>query len=365
MLTQLQSLRAWAALSVMAFHLGASLAAPKYFGIPWAGAVTQFGYAGMFLFFVLSGFIIHQVHARDFGRPDRAWRYVAKRVFRIYPLYLVLFSLLLIVMKWTGLGEGGIPTGWLALTKALLLLPQDPAVAGGTGAPVIIVAWSLQYEMVFYSVMLLFILDIRLGWLALAALVAAFFVFPRIGAPGLFPAFLEAKYFQFFAIGVGTSMLAQAKTSPLHARVLWRGAQISFVGLWLLSAALSLATEGALVLIDNPGMQIALALLVAALIFGATEYERQGGQRAGGVARRLGDWSYAIYLLHFPVISLANKLAVTAELQAGVAALVVVTGSLALTLAGAALLHNLVERPAMAYARSLVNAPASDVSSAG
>jgi peptidoglycan/LPS O-acetylase OafA/YrhL len=246
----------------------------------------------------------------------------------------------------------------LALTKALLLLPQDPAVAGGTGAPVIIVAWSLQYEMVFYSVMLLLILDIRLGWAALAALVAAYFGFPWTGAPGLFPAFMEGKYFLFFAIGVGTSMLARAQVSPLHARVLWRGAQISFMGLWVLSATLWFKTEGALVLINNPAMQTALALLAAVVIFGATQYERQGGPRAGAVARRLGDWSYAIYLLHFPVISLVNKLAVAAGLQSGGAVLAVVTGSLALTLAGAALLHMLVERPAMAYARHLVNSRA-------
>jgi peptidoglycan/LPS O-acetylase OafA/YrhL len=352
-------------MSVMAFHLGGSLAAPKYFGVSWAGAVMQFGYAGMFVFFVLSGFIIHQVHAGDFGRPDRAGRYIIKRVFRIYPLYLILFVLLMVVMKTTGIGEGGVTTDGLALTKALLLLPQDPAVVGGTGAPVIVVAWSLQYEMVFYSVMLLFILDIRLGWAALAALVAGYFVFPRIGATGLFPAFMEGKYFIFFAIGVGTSMLARSEIFPRHARMLWRGAQISFVGLWVLSAALSLTTGGALVLIDNLAMQVALALLGAVLIFGATEYERQGGPRASAVARRLGDWSYAIYLLHFPVISLMNKLAVALRLQDSGAVLAVVTGSVAFTLAGAALLHKTIERPAMSGARRLVGARAGDQPSAG
>lgn len=176
---------------------------------------------------------------------------------------------------------------------------------------------------------------------------------------------MEGKYFLFFAIGVGTSILARAETSRLRARVLWRGAQISFVCLWVLSAALSLTTGGALVLIENPAMQTALALLAAVLIFGATECERQGGPRAGAVACRLGDWSYAIYLLHFPVISLVNKLAVAIGLQAGGAVLAVVTGSLALTLAGAALLHKLVEHPAMACARRLVSGRAGDVPGAG
>lgn len=363
MLTQLQSLRAWAALSVMAFHIGASLASPKYFGFPWASAATHFGYAGMFMFFVLSGFIIHQVHAQDFGRPDRALPYIAKRVFRIYPLYLFMFALLVTVMKTTGIGESGVPTDWLSFTKAILLLPQDSAVTGGTGAPVIIVAWSLQYEMVFYSTVLLFILDIRLGSAACVILIAAYFGFLWYGVPSLFPAFMEGKYLMFFAIGVGTSMLTRVQASPLLVRVFWRGAQILFSGLWVLSTALWFTTDGAFVLIDNLAMQIALALLSAILIFGASKYERQGGPQAGSVACMLGDWSYAIYLLHFPVISLVNKLAVAAGLQTGFAALtVVVGGSLALTVAGAALLHSLVERPAMSFARRLLSSRAGDVS---
>ncbi|KFE33430.1 acyltransferase family protein [Thioclava atlantica] len=361
MLTQLQSLRAWAALGVMAFHLGASLAAPKYFGFSSVDCITRFGYTGMFLFFVLSGFIIHQIHSQDFGRPNRAWPYLAKRFFRIYPLYLVLFTLIAIIAKLIGIGDGGLPSGWLPLLKALLLLPQDPSIVGGTGAPLIIVAWSLQYELVFYGVILLFILDRRLGWVVVTALVAAHFLFPRVGAPRLFPAFMEGKYFLFFAIGVSASLVAQTELSLRTARSLWRGAQALFVVLWALSVALMFATGGKLAIIAIPAGQIMLALLSAVLILGATEYERQGGPRAGALTRRLGDWSYGIYLLHFPVISVMSKLTTAADLQGGVGILAVTVGSLVATLTGAALLHRLIELPGMAIARRSAKFPANQL----
>ena len=43
-----------------------------------------------------------------------------------------------------------VPHDFGRVIQSLLLLPQNKEVVGGTGSPVLVVAWSLQYEIIFY-----------------------------------------------------------------------------------------------------------------------------------------------------------------------------------------------------------------------
>ena len=47
--------------------------------------VRWFGFAGVDLFFALSGFIITWAHLRDLGRPGKLPPYLFRRAWRIYP----------------------------------------------------------------------------------------------------------------------------------------------------------------------------------------------------------------------------------------------------------------------------------------
>src|SRR5882762_1925446 len=150
MYKSIQACRGLAALQVVLFHLGGILAAPKYFGLPGFGRAFIFGDSGVEFFFVLSGFIITWVHRRDFGKPAALPAYISKRLIRIYPTYWTIF-LSVFLLAWTSPAlRSGLPATPGLLLRSLLLVPQDPTVAGGTGAPVLIVAWTLQYEMIFY-----------------------------------------------------------------------------------------------------------------------------------------------------------------------------------------------------------------------
>ena len=150
----IQFCRAIAALLVVFFHSAGNLAKEKYFGVlaePIERIFWFGGEAGVAFFFVLSGFIIHQVHRKEFNQPNRLIPYIKKRIVRVYPTYFIIFIGVFIIAKLTPSIRNTIPTDPILLIKSLLLLPQDSKVVGGTGAPVLVVAWSLQYEILFYA----------------------------------------------------------------------------------------------------------------------------------------------------------------------------------------------------------------------
>src|SRR5215475_260540 len=84
----LEFARGMAALLVVISH-GSLAGVPERF---WPITVP-IGSAAVAFFFVLSGFIIFYVHARDIGRPDRAANYAWRRVVRIFPTYWLVFAI--------------------------------------------------------------------------------------------------------------------------------------------------------------------------------------------------------------------------------------------------------------------------------
>jgi peptidoglycan/LPS O-acetylase OafA/YrhL len=76
----LDGLRGMAILAVMAFHFGLG-------AIPYAGGLFSAGWAGVDLFFVLSGFLITGILSDARGLPSFFTSFYARRALRIFPLY--------------------------------------------------------------------------------------------------------------------------------------------------------------------------------------------------------------------------------------------------------------------------------------
>lgn len=304
-LCSLQAGRAVAALMVLGFHLG--LAVQSYFGS--APLLLPFGHAGVEFFFVLSGFIVAAAHYGDIGRPARLGRFLWKRFVRIYPVYWLVF-----LAAYAG-AYAIVKLPPDALLKALLLWPSDTA-------PVISVAWSLQWEIVFY---LLF---------------AAAIVHPALAALGLLTVLLALPasplYLSLFFGGVVAALVHRHAANLPGRPLVWLGGLL-FAG--------ACAADGL------GGVKPTLWLGVGAslLVLGLALAERQG--RAYGsqaLWQTLGDASYSIYLTHYPFISVGCKLAMALGLRgeqwaAPIYALLLV-GAL---LVGVAL-HRWVERPLIA-----------------
>ena len=104
------------------------------------------GYSAADLFFVISGFIMAYI---TFTRPFDPRSWAISRFIRIYPMY-VLFSLL-VMMLWLydprmtmGTGE----QSWPRVLTSLVGLPQ-------AGLPLLFVGWTVEHEIVFYTVVFL------------------------------------------------------------------------------------------------------------------------------------------------------------------------------------------------------------------
>ncbi|MES3024862.1 MAG: acyltransferase [Pseudomonadota bacterium] len=119
--------------------LGAG-AAPAF-----ADAVHTIGNSGVDLFFVLSGYLIYGSLMR---RPQPYLRFLARRVERIYPVFLLVFALYLALSLLLP-AQSKIPQApleaTLYLVQNLLLLPGLFPIE-----PMIAVAWSLSYEVLYY-----------------------------------------------------------------------------------------------------------------------------------------------------------------------------------------------------------------------
>lgn len=86
-LDSLQVLRAIAALLVVMYH--SNVFSDLILKREYLMGIFRFGYSGVDLFFVLSGFIIYYAHKNDFGNFSKLRPYLIKRFTRIYRILLV------------------------------------------------------------------------------------------------------------------------------------------------------------------------------------------------------------------------------------------------------------------------------------
>ena len=139
-------------------------------------ALVGSGYVGVSLFFVLSGFVLTYTY-HDSLRDGTATRgaFVAARVARIYPVYLLSLLVALPPLFWLVASKGvRMQYGWLAGITGMyagLLQAWDPRRACVLNCP----AWSLSDEAFFYLAFLL-VLPVVARWglrrLATAAVAA-------------------------------------------------------------------------------------------------------------------------------------------------------------------------------------------------
>lgn len=278
----IEALRGLAAVSVIFYHVSRHV--NHAFASPDLVAAFQSGHAGVDLFFVISGFIIMFVHGRDVGQPQRLGHYVSRRVTRVMPLYWVALAVTVAMALAAGRGLPDLAT---FLQSALLLPLHDPILG---------IAWTLQYEAVFYAMFAVLILHrlsgmlLLAGWFCWVAMVAA-----QTGGVDGSP--LEGDYILQFGLGMGAAALARRAALPAP-RLLAAGGALAFV------AAMLLENAGLLNGYATPA-RLAYGLSAAVLVLGLAGMERRGALGVPGWLRQLGGASYSIYLFQYVFISVA------------------------------------------------------------
>lgn len=137
-----QVLRATAALMVVVYH---GLHNQKI--VYDCDAVGRPLASGVDVFFVVSGFVMVYVTSQRAVTP---WAFLRDRMIRIYPVYW-LVTLLLVLLTLTGFKPVGVHAWDVEdLVSSLALWPSMRA--DGQPTPIVSVAWTLIYEMLFYFV---------------------------------------------------------------------------------------------------------------------------------------------------------------------------------------------------------------------
>ncbi|MDD5460853.1 MAG: acyltransferase [Methylococcales bacterium] len=345
MYKSLQAGRAIAAMLVVLFHLGGNIAKEKYFGIQAFSIPFSFGSAGVEFFFVLSGFIIFTAHRNDIFQPHKLASYIRKRLTRIYPTYWIIFlSVFFLAIASTAL-RNTVPHDLFLILKSLFLIPQDKDIAGGTGAPVLIVAWTLQYEMLFYFYFAFLILS---RWLSIfMGLTLLYLYINYAGVPSLsFPlSFLLQDYLLLFAMGMFVSAVCTTRKIAADRPFFY----VVIGSMLFLLIALDNVTDVNLL---KEWRIILYGFASSLIIFGLVQAEKKG-QIIGGhkLMQVLGDSSYALYLIHFPLISILCKLSISIQLNklGIIGALISYITIFGMCLLSSVVFHLRIEKPVIAY----------------
>jgi exopolysaccharide production protein ExoZ len=297
--------------------------------------LTTFGAAGVDIFFVISGFIMLYVSFPPDRSPILAREFLERRVTRIYPLYWVFCSLVVLLTMFGLLKSVAVTPS--TLVASIVIFPMPDRLIG--------VSWTLSYEIYFY---LIFSLSLNLrSQLASTALCTGIITFALVTAnlaPGTLLDFFRQPIALEFCFGLLVALAYMRWRSGIRISM-----KLSLVGFMALAFSpliiFHLSTNGLV------GFSRLLAWgMPSTLIVLCFLYIGKPRNTIENVAAFPGDASYSIYISHFLVMICYAKLLKSTGLadiwQAPVVPLVVL-----LCIAVGAATFLFVERPLIKLTR--------------
>jgi peptidoglycan/LPS O-acetylase OafA/YrhL len=329
-LTAIQALRGVASVSVICYH--ASRHVDQTYGTPLLRRVFLSSHAGVDLFFAISGFIILFVHANDIGRPARLGHYAERRFTRVLPLYWVALALTVLMAV---AAHNHLDPLWLAWNTTLLPTAH---------APFMMIAWTLQYEIVFYAVFATLILNRRAGLAVIACWVAVVVAAPIIGIA--LPSGLTGFYMAEFLLGMGAAIVVRGNLARSPVALAACGAGL-FIGLMVAESAGLLSGHAWY----SPLVYGGPAAMTVAGVAAAEQRDRLA-LPVWLVA--LGEASYSLYLFQIIFIAIGWQVWSHAGLARFLPADACFLLLVAVAVAGGVLMSRIVERPLLRLSRSIV-----------
>ena len=299
-INSIQFLRGFAALAVVVHHTGGYV--KRYFE-PTLLFEDKFsiGFAGVDLFFVISGFIIHFTSKNYLNNPSKLKEYLKKRLIRVYPIYWIITTILFI-SSWLiveildkNIFSIGYPNTLIAYIQTYLLLPLHFAINP--------VTWTLSYEIFFYLCFAILIISERL-WIIPALILAVSFYNIFINIPEIVE--VKLNYFNFIFSGYNFEFMFGFLIYPLYEKI--KLSNIISVILLIISISIIALFGYDIGDYDSYKRVLTFGLPSGLILLSLLNLENNNAISFPKITLTLGDASYALYLIHFPMMLLMNKI---------------------------------------------------------
>jgi len=316
--------------------------------------LTDGGIYAIFLFFVMSGFLLFWPFAQAaWGdrSPVSVRNYALNRAWRVMPAYYVCLAVVLVVQY-----HGGSIRDWVAFSTFTENFSSK--TFGQIDTPM----WSIATEMQFYVALPLIAWglarvsrgSLRTGAIVLAALAVASFIARQLIRYGLpysnslhYLDYTVLEFFCYFALGMG---LAMWRLSIRQRRPKWLDGRLGHSTTWIVGGVLLWMFACYHYSWELPGA------LASVLIVGAVVLPLRHGRAIAPFRWRplalLGVISYSIYLWHWPIlIGISNRSLTSPQLVVGRGMTQLFVLGLPLSAAVAALSYWQIERRGLAHRR--------------
>jgi peptidoglycan/LPS O-acetylase OafA/YrhL len=336
-LPELDGLRGLAILWVVLYHCH-----PRLEGT-WAYAVSLWGWAGVILFFILSGFLITSILLGTRDKPRYYHNFHARRVLRIWPVYLLVLAVVYLNAPWF-IG----PTVWQAVRTApwlaylfcvqnLFQLSLPPAL-GPT--------WALAIEEQYYFFWAPLVRILRYPWMLAVVLVAVLVECPLMRHAHF--AWLTPTHTLIHLDGIAWgSLLALAMHTLRLSRRMWRGLGLGGLAVGIAAAA---TVAGGTAYLDS-ALAVGFVGGILALIASTGARNPLNATLRSGPLAFYGRISYGLYMTHIAVFIYFGWFDVRMDPYGVAGNLAVVAMRLATTTAVAAALWYGFERPILKLKR--------------
>ncbi len=335
----LDGLRFVAALVVVAVHV---------LGIYGLEGWTPHAWLAVDFFFALSGFVLDRAYRGKLAQPGGFWSVARLRVVRLAPLFY-LATALGVIVYFARVGSALTPemVAMLAISVAASLLflpsPVSVGVGGADGLfPLNIPAWSLSCEMVInliYAAIARHLTVWRIAFIVGVAAVGMIWLVSHLGGlvGGQHPDNWYSGYvrvvFSFF-MGVLLARLVAGRPTVGPLTVFW---PLALVLLIVFMAPVGAATW-------------AWHLLAAMVVFPAVIWigARSSSPSKSPLLSWLGDISYPVYILHWPIMRGVNFV-VEKLVPADIAPLAALVATIAATIVASGLALHFFDKPVRAW----------------
>jgi peptidoglycan/LPS O-acetylase OafA/YrhL len=320
---RLDGLRFLAILPVLVFHdflrgeRVVAAAKPLTAHEQWMSALVPQGYAGVMLFFFISGFIITYpfLRAKAQDRPIPSVRaFYVRRLLRLGPAYVIALTVCFLGLQLSGYAPADAPkfnavSTPLPLSYLASLIYQHNMIIGASSR-ILPPIWTLEIEFQFYL-----FAPFLLAWYVRAnAVVRRIAMLAGIGAgialvslpwlPDLLGARLSLSvlgHLHFFLAGILASDVMFARKPAFRP---W-GDPLCAVGfVTLLASSVIAGSDTAHIMLREGGMLVGVLAIYAGSMLG----ERASRFLSAAPIAVIGGACYSIYLVHLPVIQVWSEL---------------------------------------------------------